>query len=83
MKKYIIIIFLFLLIGCAPTKTSFWNKKYPHETVKSYHSKRHLMLLPNTYLGRNKYFFSNHNTFVRHHRLPANKKSNWTHIRIK
>jgi len=77
-KKYQIIGWIFLLVliiilfwlftSCSSSK-DFWSRKYPRETHKSYKEKQHLMILQNTYLGRNKYFYSSHNTKLRTHKL--------------
>jgi len=61
MKRVIILILLcFVLSSCASTKKNdFFKRKYQTETKKSYASKKGLMLLKNTQLGRNKYIHSN------------------------
>ena len=63
MKKYLIILFLFLMMGsCSTTsKNPFYQKKYHTETKKSYKTKRGLMLLENSQLGRNKALYSKQN----------------------
>jgi DMSO reductase anchor subunit len=54
LRRIVLIIFLFF-ISCASPQKQFYNRKYPHETRKSYSEKRGLMLLNNSQLGRNKY----------------------------
>ena len=57
----LLVILLVCLLSCSTTRT-FWHKKYPHETSQSLRAKKGLMLLQNTYIGRNRYFYSKNNT---------------------
>jgi hypothetical protein len=65
MKRFwlLLVVVVFLLVGngCATSKNPYYKKK--HQTVKGrdYREKRGLMLLENTQLGRNKYFYSKQN----------------------
>ena len=52
---------MLMLLGCAPSNKSFFSRKYPTETRKSYSEKRGLMILKSEYLGRNKAIYSRHN----------------------
>jgi hypothetical protein len=52
---------MILLVGCASSSKSFYKKKHPTETSRSYSEKRGLMLLESTQLGRNKALYSKHN----------------------
>jgi hypothetical protein len=63
-----IVLFIGLLFSCSPAR-HFWSRKYPHENTRSIRAKSGLMILQNTYLGRNKYFYSPHNTRIRKHKL--------------
>lgn len=66
--KLLSILLIFFMVACSPSK-EFWHRKYPHETNSSLREKKGLMLLQNTYLGRNKYFYSAHNQKVRRHKI--------------
>jgi hypothetical protein len=62
MKKiFIILCILITICGCYSRKESFYSRKYPTETRKSYHEKKGLMILSNTYMGRNGAINSRHN----------------------
>lgn len=47
-----------MVSGCASSTKSFYKKKHPTETKKSYRAKKGLMILDNTKLERNKYMQS-------------------------
>lgn len=64
MKKlfvFLLVLFLFIGNGCASTKDNFHKRKYHSESKRDYTEKRGLMLLDNTHLGINKYFYSKNN----------------------
>lgn len=65
MKKFLLFITILLLIlignGCSTSKNAFEKKKYHSISKKDYKSKKGLMLLENTQLGRNKYYYSKSN----------------------
>jgi len=73
-KLFIYLCILLLMAGCSPGKNDFYARKYPTEKGKSYYEKRGLMILNNTYLGKNKEFYSKHNTQARMKRQTRNKK---------
>ena len=65
MKKFLIffLMFLFILVGssCSSSKKAFDKKRTHSISGKDYKANRGLMLLENTQLGRNKYFYSKNN----------------------
>ena len=65
MKRFLVffVVFLLLLLGdsCSSSKNTFYKKKYQTVKKKDYGEKRGLMLLENTQIGRNKYFYSKSN----------------------
>jgi predicted type IV restriction endonuclease len=61
-KRILILLFaIFLLVNCSSSKNTFYDRKYPTESKKSYHEKRGLMILNNTSMKRNNALYSKHN----------------------
>ena len=65
MKRFLVFIMILLLSmligGCSTSKKAFDKKRTHSISGKDYKANRGLMLLENTQLGRNKYFYSKNN----------------------